>query len=206
MGVVLFACIAIIIMCNSYDAYENDNINKISLINENPTVSLAEKNTEKVARKKKTKTKKAKSKKKKSKKIKKTDVGVKNNIGINISDEDYYWLCQIVYAEAGNQDDVGKILVANTIFNRVKSEDFPDNITDVIFDNTLGIYQFSPVKFGTVYTLHPDKSTVNCVNRAIDGEDYSDEVLYFSSEKSKYSWHNLNLSYLFTHGGHAFYK
>lgn len=265
MGVVLFACIAIIVMCNSYDTYERQNVNRIKLINEKPKAVVKEKITEKLAQKQTKEIKKnnqdkvSKNKEtvyviynvnvrddvngkkigylKAGKKLKRIEVrddgwseviykgkkayvatdyltnnksliksSVNNNVGINISSEDYYWLCQIVHAEAGNQDDVGKILVANTIFNRVKSDDFPDSVTEVIFQHTGGIYQFSPVKFGTVYSLHPDESTIDCVNRAINGESYSSEVMYFSSEHSKWSWHNTNLSYLFTHGGHDFYK
>lgn len=131
---------------------------------------------------------------------------VKNSVGLKISEEDYYWLIRIVYAEAGNQDEKGRILVANTIINRVKSDIFPDNIKDVIFQVSGGIYQFSPVKYGSIYNVNVDQTTINCVNRALNGECYSDEVLYFSSQKSAYSWHNTNLAYLFTYGDHAFYK
>ncbi|MBQ4068756.1 MAG: cell wall hydrolase [Lachnospiraceae bacterium] len=131
---------------------------------------------------------------------------VKNNVGLTISEEDYYWLIKIVHAEAGNQDEKGRILVANAIINRVKSNEFPDNIKDVIFQVSGGIYQFSPVKNGYISTVNADQTTINCVNRALNGECYSNEVLYFSSQKSPYSWHNTNLAYLFTYGDHAFYK
>ena len=131
---------------------------------------------------------------------------VKNNVGLTISEEDYYWLIKIVHAEAGNQDEKGRILVANAIINRVKSDVFPNNIKDVIFQVSGGIYQFSPVKNGYISTVNADQTTINCVNRALNGECYSDEVLYFSSQKSPYSWHNTNLAYLFTYGDHAFYK
>ncbi len=131
---------------------------------------------------------------------------VKNNLGLNITEDDYYWLIRIVHAEAGNQDEKGRILVANTIINRVKSGIFPDNIKDVIFQVSGGIYQFSPVKYGSIYNVNVDQTTINCVNRALNGECYSEEVLYFSSQKSAYSWHNTNLAYLFTYGDHAFYK
>ena len=51
MGVVLFACIAIIVMCNSYDTYERQNVNRIKLINEKPKAVVKEKITEKLAQK-----------------------------------------------------------------------------------------------------------------------------------------------------------
>ena len=131
---------------------------------------------------------------------------VKNNIGLTITEDDYYWLVKIVHAEAGNQDEKGRILVTNAIINRVKSDIFPDNIKDVIFQVSGGVYQFSPVKNGFIYNVNADQTTINCVNRALNGECYSEEVLYFSSQKSPYSWHNTNLAYLFTYGDHAFYK
>ena len=33
-----------------------------------------------------------------------------------------------------------------------------------------------------------------------------DGALYFESEKSADNWHSRHLEYLFTHGGHRFYK
>lgn len=131
---------------------------------------------------------------------------VSNHLGITVTKKDYYWLQQIVQAEAGNQDEKGRILVANAIINRVKSATFPNTITEVIFQSAGGVYQFSPVDNGTIYTVAVDEVTKNCVNRALNGESYSGEVLYFSSEHSPYSWHNTSLSYLFTWGDHAFYR
>ena len=48
----------------------------------------------------------------------------------------------VVQAEAGNQDELGKRYVADCVFNRVDSVDFPDNIHDVV-------YQLNPVQFST---------------------------------------------------------
>lgn len=41
-------------------------------------------------------------------------------------------LARLVHAEAGNQDIIGKRLVADVILNRIDSDKFPDNVTDVI--------------------------------------------------------------------------
>lgn len=43
-------------------------------------------------------------------------------------------LAQLVEAEAGNQPFEGKCLVVDTVLNRVESDDFPDTITEVIFE------------------------------------------------------------------------
>lgn len=48
----------------------------------------------------------------------------------------------IVQAEAGNQDELGKRYIADVIWNRVESDEFPDKPGDVI-------YQMDPVQFAT---------------------------------------------------------
>lgn len=67
-----------------------------------------------------------------------------------MSDEDYQNLLQIVEAEAGTEDIKGRIMVANVIMNRVKYSEFPDNVTDVIWEYDNGVAQFSPVEDGRI--------------------------------------------------------
>ncbi|MCD8120180.1 MAG: cell wall hydrolase [Lachnospiraceae bacterium] len=119
----------------------------------------------------------------------------------NISDEDYNNLLRIVQAEAENQGEIGKILVANVIVNRVKSSKFPNNITDVIFQDG----QFSPVSNGRFYSVTVSASTKEAVDKALAGEDYSDGALYFVNYKCAKGWFN-TLNYLFQYGDHVFYK
>lgn len=126
-------------------------------------------------------------------------------VNIEISDTDYYWLIRIVEAEAGDQDEIGRILVANVIFNRVKSERFPTTVKSVIFQNNGKTYQFEPVKNGRIYDVTPSETTINCVNRAINGEDYSNGALFFTMKTSSGSWFNTSLTLLFVHGDHYFY-
>ena len=124
----------------------------------------------------------------------------------NITSDEYYWLRQIVQAEAGNQDEVGKILVANVILNRVRNGRFPGNIKDVIFQGNGRVYQFQPVKNGMINTVVPDQNTIACVDRALAGEDYSDGALFFARQTANDSWFNRSLTFLFVHGAHYFYK
>ena len=51
-----------------------------------------------------------------------------------MSDEDYDTLLHIVEAEAGGEDIEGRVMVANVIMNRVESDQFPDTITEVVWD------------------------------------------------------------------------
>ena len=58
-------------------------------------------------------------------------------------------LLRIVEAEAGCEDEDGKLLVANVILNRLNSEKFPDSITEIVFQRENGVSQFSPIADGS---------------------------------------------------------
>lgn len=125
---------------------------------------------------------------------------------ISYSEEDYQVLLKIVQAEAGICDDIGKILVADVIMNRVRSKEFPNNIKDVVYDR----YQFSPVLDGTLNTCKVSQQTIDCVNRALNGEDHSGGALYFmyrgASQSRAVGWFDSHLTYLFSRGHHEFFK
>lgn len=122
------------------------------------------------------------------------------------SPEDYRVLLRIVQAEAGGCDIKGKILVANVILNRVASEEFPDTITEVVYEKR----QFSPVSDGSINRCQVAEETVEAVDRALSGEDYSQGALYFmnrsASSGSNVRWFDNHLDFLFRHGSHEFFK
>ena len=122
------------------------------------------------------------------------------------TESDYNVLLRIVQAEAGGCDMKGKILVANVILNRVESDEFPDTITDVVYEKR----QFSPVSNGSINRCKVEQQTVEAVDRALAGEDYSEGALYFmnrrASSGSNVRWFDTHLDYLFQHGGHEFFK
>lgn len=126
-----------------------------------------------------------------------------------ISDKDYETLLAIVEAEAGGEDIKGRILVANVIFNRVNNDQFPDTVTEVVWEQTGGSAQFSPTVDGRINTVTISDTTREAVNRAIDGEDYSQGALFFLereySEDKNVRWFDTNLKFLFQHGVHSFY-
>lgn len=127
-------------------------------------------------------------------------------LGIPCTAEDYQVLLRIVQAEAGICDAKGRILVANVIMNRVRDKSFPDNITDVVYQKG----QFSPVIDGSIDRVQVTELTVECVNRALAGEDYSQGALYFMnrgrSQARNISFFDGRLTYLFAHDGHEFFK
>lgn len=124
---------------------------------------------------------------------------------IQLSAEDYEVLLRIVEAEATGQDEMGKILVANVVLNRVNNESFPDTVKEVVFQNNGGVAQFTPTIDGRYYSVTVSDSTIESVNRALSGEDYSQGALFFTASRESNNWFSRNLTYLFSYGGHSFY-
>ncbi len=129
--------------------------------------------------------------------------------GFYIDEQDLEVLCRIVEAEAGGEDETGKLLVANVVLNRVKSEDFPDTVTEVVFQQEKGVSQFSPVGNGRIWSVDISEETYHAVERALGGEDVSQGALYFAARKyadsDRIKWFDENLTFLFEHGGHEFF-
>lgn len=126
-----------------------------------------------------------------------------------LSEADYEALLKIVQAEAGNQDETGKMLVAGVVLNRVKDDNFPDTVTEVVMQQENGIYQFSPVANGSYYRVKVSSETVEAVERVLEGEDITEGALYFAARKyadpEKMKWFDNSLEKLFSYGGHEFF-
>lgn len=118
-------------------------------------------------------------------------------------------LLRIVEAEAGCEDEEGKLLVANVVLNRLNSDKFPDSITEIVFQRENGVTQFSPVADGSYYKVTISEETVDAVGRALAGEDISRGALYFAARKYADSdsmrWFDEKTTLLFRHGGHEFF-
>lgn len=127
-----------------------------------------------------------------------------------LSDEELEILQRIVEAEAGSEDEDGKLLVANVVLNRVNSSRFPDTVSEVVFQSNGRVTQFSPVASGRFYKVTISEETVSAVGRALAGEDISEGALYFAARRyagrSQMRWFDSQLEYLFSHGGHEFFK
>ena len=124
--------------------------------------------------------------------------------------EDYYSLLQVVEAEATGGDLKSKILIANVVLNRVADSRFPDSIYGVIWDKSGGTAQFSPTQDGRIYTVAITEETYEAVDRALEGEDYSEGALFFmarsGAEAHNQEWFDGTLQRLFEYGGHEYYK
>ena len=82
-------------------------------------------------------------------------------------------MAQLVWHEAGNQDMVGKMLVADTVLNRMESDRFPNTVEEVIFQK--GQYTTARV----LGRIEPPIDCYGAVLSEIDGERYNTEVLFF---------------------------
>lgn len=127
-----------------------------------------------------------------------------------LCEEDYDILLRIVEAEAGGEDEDGKLLVANVVLNRVNNEQFPDTVSDVVLQESKGVTQFSPVSSGSIWKVTVSEETKEAVARALGGEDISRGALYFAARKyadnENMRWFDEKLTFLFSHGGHEFYS
>lgn len=138
------------------------------------------------------------------------EVNVLESARVSLGEEDYDILLRIVESEAGGEDEDGKLLVANVILNRVENPKFPNTVKEVVFQEEKGVYQFSPVADGRLYSVTVSEETENAVDRALLGEDISEGALYFASRKNaspeRMKWFDEHLELLFSYGGHEFFN
>jgi|GEM_PF-2704656 len=127
-----------------------------------------------------------------------------------MSYNDYLTLLQIVEAEATGGDETSKLLIANVVLNRVEDDHFPDTVYEVVWQRLNGHAQFSPTQDGRMGTLAISETAQNAVKRALEGEDNSQGALFFIAKSSaaqvNIEWFDTNLVYLFSYGGHDFYR
>lgn len=98
-------------------------------------------------------------------------------------------LAQLIEAEAGNQDFIGKCLVADVVLNRVESSIFPNTVEEVIFEkhfrkkDSVWCYQFSTVKYGTFEKAgwNISAESLAAARQEYESERLDDKLLYFTA-------------------------
>ena len=96
-----------------------------------------------------------------------TEVSADNN-------DQVYWLAKAIHAEARGEPYKGKVAVGAVILNRVNSPKFPNTVYGVIYQKG----QFSSVKDGQI-DLKPNQEAYKAARQAINGDDPSQNALYF---------------------------
>ena len=112
-------------------------------------------------------------------------------------------LFRIVETEVrGDKNFNEKVNVANVIFNRIKHEDFPVDLTEVLTEYP----QFSSYTSGTYKTVEVTETTRLACEYAFQFPDTTYGALYFDSTNG-HSWADRNREYIFTDVvGHSFYR
>ncbi len=109
-------------------------------------------------------------------------------------------LAEVVYREARGEPHRGQLAVAQTVINRVKSSQFPNDICSVVFQKS----QFSWTQ-GWDRAWRADHQSVQVARVALMGThsmmDF--QALYFHNKTVKPSWKRKHIA---TIGNHVFYK
>lgn len=91
-----------------------------------------------------------------------------------ITAEERELLARVVYAESNTEPIEGQIAVAQVVLNRVRSESFPDTVSEVIYQER----QFSTAPILSRVT--PNETNYEAVDAAFETEVVPYDVLYFS--------------------------
>ena len=119
------------------------------------------------------------------------------------SAKESYLLARIAMAEAEGCNTQTKTLIIMCVLNRVWSDEFPDTIEEVIFQEN----QFSPIDNGRWDRVEPNEDCYEAVKAVMEAKyDYSGGATYFESCSNKDNWHSRNLEFLYESEGIRFYK
>lgn len=117
-------------------------------------------------------------------------------------EEMVYWdelelLAQVVEAEAGNQDMIGKRLVVDVVLNRVDSPLFPDTITEVLEQPG----QFTTMWNGAVEDAgyHMQQDDYDAVMMEVTGKRLDYDIYFFTAGE-----YNASCKPAYIHGDHYF--
>lgn len=117
--------------------------------------------------------------------------------------EDSYLLARIAMAEAEGCNTQTKTLIIMCVLNRVWSDEFPDTIEEVIFQEN----QFSPIDNGRWDRVEPNEDCYEAVKVVMEAKyDYSGGATYFENCADEDNWHSRNLEFLYESEGIRFYK
>ena len=123
------------------------------------------------------------------------EVTYENRWGIHLTESEIDLLAKILWVEARGESDAGQAAVVEVIFNRMISEEFPDDLYDVLS-------QKNPVQFASWKlrdTAEPTEREYETIYSVLNGKTsiVKNDTLYFATKKLT---RNLDLRI----GGHYF--
>ena len=99
-----------------------------------------------------------------------------------ISDEDINLIALVTMAEAEDECEVGKRLVIDTILNRMDSEEFPDTVSEVIFEP----YQFPSMTNGRAERCEVKEDILRLVQEELQSRTNYDCIFFRTDCYSDY--------------------
>lgn len=121
--------------------------------------------------------------------------------------EEQRMMTWVVQQEVRGASIAHKRIIAQVIVNRVKSDEFPDTIAEVLTQKN----QFTSIQNWYQRRYRPDIDTIRAVQQVLTGE-YTDTsgALYFYAPRwaspSAAGWFENSLTYLFEMEGHRFFR
>ena len=115
-----------------------------------------------------------------------------------LTDDEADLLLRVGSLEGGEANKDGIAHVMQVILNRVESDKFPDSVEGVVFESG----QFCTASQLAIANITSE--AYQALDEVIFGEFGDNKALYFESLEGK-AWSKCH-EYLFTYGGHDFYK
>ena len=97
-----------------------------------------------------------------------------SNSGAGYNDADLYLLARTIYAEGRGEPYSGQVAIGAVIMNRVRSPQFPNTISGVVYQR----HAFTAVSDGQI-NLTPDDKAMKAARDAMNGWDPSGGALYY---------------------------
>ena len=119
--------------------------------------------------------------------------------GNGYTNADTYLLARCIYGEARGESYTGQVAVGAVVLNRVRSKDFPNTISGVIYQK----HAFTAVSDGQI-NLTPDQTAINAAKDAMNGWDPTGGCLYYYNPVTATSEWIFSRETVITIGKHVF--
>jgi len=107
---------------------------------------------------------------------------------VSYTQSDLDLLARLVRAEAEGEPYAAKVGVAAVVLNRIKSSEFPNTISSVIYEvSSNGFYQFTPVENGMIQKPATQQE-INAALDALNGSDPSNGALFYFDDSATNKW------------------
>lgn len=125
--------------------------------------------------------------------------GSQSSSSSSYSSSDEYLLARVIYAEARGEPYTGQVAVGAVVLNRVKSSQFPNTISGVVYEP----WAFTAVNDGQI-NLTPNQTAINAARDAMNGWDPTYGCLFYYNPKTATSTWIKQKEVHLTIGSHVF--